>query len=75
MMSVMSKKEFENWDQYFAVLFDSRSPVELRKVIITFAPDRFIYSVSEIVLNIKNFYIPLNEELKNLISSKYKKLL
>ncbi len=71
----MSEKEFQNWQQYFAVLFDTRTPLRLRKSIITLAPDKFVSSISEIILNAQKFNIPLNEQLKNHITTKFRKLL
>ncbi len=50
---VMSEPEFLNWKTYFKLLSDKRTPAKVKSALVVNANRDFIFSVEEIVLNLK----------------------
>ena len=47
------RAEFKNWDSYWVILLENKTPLELKKSIIKLAPEKLILALEEILINIK----------------------
>jgi hypothetical protein len=67
------RAEYKKWSNYWNILFDKKSPENLKKAILKLSSDKLIFAVEEILLNLKYKKIDINRGTKRKIF-KYKDL-